>query len=89
MEDIIQSLLKNRDLLLDIKQQDYEHFKTMEKNQGAIKSKMNTISNKVIILLLLVGIILGINICYYKDMVLEYLQPIVDIIKAVMKIGDS
>jgi len=89
MEDIKQSLLKNRDLLLDIKHQDYEHFKQMEKNQNAIKSKMGVISNKVIVLLLLVGIILGINICYYKDLVLQYLQPIVDIVKAVMKVGNE
>ena len=89
MEDIKQSLLKNRDLLLDIKHQDYEHFKQMEKNQGEIKSSMGVISNKVIVLLLLVGIVLGINMCYYKDLVLSNLQNATDVVRFIMRLGNE
>ena len=89
MEDIKQSLTKIRDTLVDLKAQDYEHFKKTETSQSAIESKMSVVSNKVIVLLLLVGIILGINICYYKDLVILNLQYITDIVKAIMRLGNE
>lgn len=83
-----EELTKIKSMLLDISKENFEHYKNMENNQKKIMNGFSIYKNKTIAIYILVGIIIGMNLIYHKEFVMEFINPIIDLVKTFFRLGE-
>lgn len=81
-------ILDLKNLSIDSKEQQNKHNKRIEDKQSEILSNENTYKNKNIVIYILLGMLVGMILTYNRDLVIEWLNPIAEILRAIFKIGN-
>ena len=84
----MESDVKLYELLVDIKKQNNDYNIETTTNQAKILTKLNTTSNKTILVYILFGILVGITITNNVDEFIKYSRPAMDLVRTIMNIGD-